>query len=53
MPTFAKVKYENVYPGVDVVYYGNQGRLEYDLIIAPGVDPRMITLSFQGADRIE
>ena len=53
VPTFAKVKYENVYPGVDVVYYGNQGRLEYDLIIAPGVDPRMITLSFQGADRIE
>src|SRR5204862_4446532 len=53
VPRFAKVKYEDVYPGVDVVYYGNQGRLEYDLIIAPGVDPRTITLSFQGADRVE
>src|SRR5262249_15805658 len=43
MPLFAKVKYENVYPGIDLVYYGNQGRLEYDLIVAPGVDPRVIT----------
>jgi hypothetical protein len=53
LPLYAKVKYENVYPGVDLVYYGNQGRLEYDLIVAPGVDPRVITLSFQGADRVE
>ncbi len=53
LPTYAKVKYESVYPGVDLVYYGNQGRLEYDLIVAPGADPRVIALSFQGANRVE
>ena len=34
--TFAKVKYKDVYPGIDLVYYGNQGQLEYDFIVAPG-----------------
>src|SRR5262249_25691982 len=50
---YAKVKYEAVYPGVDVVYYGNQRRLEYDFVVAPGVDPGSIKLSFGGAKRIE
>ena len=40
--TYAKVKYEDVYPGVDLVYYGNQGQLEYDLVVAPGADPSPI-----------
>jgi hypothetical protein len=35
LPTFASVKYEDVYPGVDLVYYGNQRQLEYDFILAP------------------
>ena len=39
IPTYAKVKYEGVYPGMDLVYYGNQGQLEYDFIVAPGADP--------------
>ena len=39
IPTYAKVKYEGVYPGVDLVYYGNQGQLEYDFVVAPGADP--------------
>src|SRR5262245_8287777 len=47
---FAKVKYEWVYPGVDLVWYGNQGQLEHDFIIAPGADPTRIKLSFAGAD---
>src|SRR5262249_40360627 len=47
---FAKVKYESVYPGVDLVWYGNQGQLEHDFIIAPGADPTRIKLSFAGAD---
>src|SRR5208282_2968738 len=43
--TYAKVRYHDVYPGVDLVYYGNQGgRLEYDFIVAPGADPRAIIL---------
>src|SRR5579863_2504790 len=45
VPTYAKVKYENVYPGVDLVYYGNQGQLEYDFVVAPGADPKAITLN--------
>jgi len=52
VPTFAKVKYKNVYPGVDLVYYGNQGRLEYDFVVAPGADPRMIELSFPGVKKL-
>jgi hypothetical protein len=41
---YAKVKYADVYPGVDLVYYGNQGKLEYDFVVSPGADPRVITL---------
>lgn len=52
VPTFAKVKYKNVYPGIDLVYYGNQGQLEYDFVVAPGADPRMIELSFPGAKKL-
>jgi hypothetical protein len=44
VPNYAKVKYANVYPGVDLVYYGNQGRLEYDFVVQPGADPRQIAL---------
>ena len=36
---YAKVRYQNVYPGVDLVYYGNQGKLEYDFVVAPGANP--------------
>jgi hypothetical protein len=42
--TYAKVRYKGVYPGVDLVYHGNQGQLEYDFVVAPGADPRGITL---------
>ena len=45
VPTYAKVRYQDVYPGVDLEYYGNQGgQLEYDFIVAPGADPGAITL---------
>jgi len=53
VPTYAKVAYENVYPGVDLVYYGNQGKLEYDFVVAPGADPHAIKLAFKGASHIE
>jgi len=48
--SFAKVRYRDVYPGVDLIYYGNQRQLEYDFIVAPGADPRNIALDIQGAD---
>jgi hypothetical protein len=45
VPTFAQVRYENVYPGIDLVYHGNQsGQLEYDFVVAPGADPGAILL---------
>jgi hypothetical protein len=46
--TYGKVEYQGVYPGVDLVYYGNQRQLEYDFIVAPGADPNRIRLSFAG-----
>ena len=52
VPTYAKVKYEGVYPGVDLVYYGNQGQLEYDFVVAPGADPNSIQLKFRGAGKL-
>ncbi|HXE35343.1 MAG TPA: SBBP repeat-containing protein [Verrucomicrobiae bacterium] len=52
VPTYSKVQYEGVYPGVDLVYYGNQGRLEYDFVVAPGVDPNEIRLKFYGAGKL-
>src|SRR5262249_21547921 len=50
---YARVRYRNVYPGVDLTYYGKQGQLEYDFLVAPGADPKSITLRFQGASRLE
>ena len=45
---YARVQYRGVYPGIDVVYYGNQSSLEYDFIVQPGADPRAIRLKFRG-----
>jgi len=52
VPTYAKVKYHHVYPGVDLIYYGNQSKLEYDFVVAPGADPRTIRLGFAGNEKI-
>ncbi|MCA1617857.1 MAG: DUF11 domain-containing protein [Acidobacteria bacterium] len=49
VPAFEKVRYESVYSGIDAVYYGRQGRLEYDFHLAPGADPARIRLAFDGA----
>jgi len=51
LATYGKVEYQGVYPGVDLVYYGNQRQLEYDFIVAPGADPKQIRLSFTGNGR--
>jgi uncharacterized repeat protein (TIGR01451 family) len=49
VPQYGRVEYAGVYRGVDLVYYGNQGQLEYDFRVAPGADPNQIALNFQGA----
>jgi hypothetical protein len=53
VPTYAQVQYTDVYPGIDLVYYGNQRQLEYDFVVRPGADHRQIMLGFEGADRLE
>src|SRR5262249_20201633 len=45
IPTYATVAYREVYPGIDVLYYGHPRQLEYDLVVAPGADPSAITLA--------
>jgi hypothetical protein len=52
MPTFAAVRYEEVYPGISVTWHGRGGRLEYDFAVAPGADPSCIRLRFPGADAV-
>ena len=47
--TYGKVRYAGVYPGIDLVYYGTQGKLEYDFAVAPNADPQAIGLRFKGA----
>ncbi|HEY4416995.1 MAG TPA: SBBP repeat-containing protein [Verrucomicrobiae bacterium] len=52
LATFGQVQAAQVYPGVNVVYYGNQKRLEYDFDLAPGVKPEVIAIRFAGADKV-
>jgi hypothetical protein len=49
---FTQIRVEQIYPGVDLVYYGNHRRLEYDFVLAPKTDPAVIAIRFTGADRI-
>ena len=49
-PNFARVHYREVYPGIDLAFYGNQGKLEYDFVLAPGADPKAIRLAFDGVE---
>ena len=51
LPTYAKVRYADVYPGVDLIYYGNLSRLEYDFVVAPGADPNSTRLKFDDRKR--
>jgi len=53
IPNYAEVKYESIYPGVDLVFYGSHGRLEYDLDVAAGVDPHIIRMDFDGTHGVK
>jgi len=48
VPSFNRVKYSDVYPGIDLVFYGNQRNIEYDFVLAPGADPNAIALNVEG-----
>jgi hypothetical protein len=50
--TYERVMYSGVYPGIDLAYVGEGGQLRYDFIVAPGADPDVITLGFEGAESV-
>jgi len=50
VPSYARVKYAGLYPGIDLIYYGHQQSLEYDLVVAPGASPDAIGIAIDGAD---
>src|SRR5437899_1552397 len=50
---YSRIRYAGVYPGIDLVYYGSGGDLEYDFIVQPGADPDRIRLKFQGIEHLE
>jgi hypothetical protein len=52
IPQFARVRYRNIYAGVDLIYYGNQGKLEYDFVVAPGADPSVIRVAYSGLRKL-
>jgi hypothetical protein len=53
VPLFAKVQYAAVYPGVDLVYYGNDRQLECDFVVAPGTRPDVVRLALEGVEKVE
>lgn len=52
VPTFGRVRASDIYPGIDLVYYGNQEQLEYDFIVQPGATPDLIAFRVDGADAL-
>jgi hypothetical protein len=52
IPTYAKVRYTSIYPGIDLIFYGNQRQLEFDFVIAPNAAPRAIRLRFSGPNHL-
>ncbi|HTB16450.1 MAG TPA: SBBP repeat-containing protein [Bryobacteraceae bacterium] len=52
IPNFARVRYSGAYRGIDLIYYGKDGHLEYDWIVSPGADPGLIRMTFEPADRL-
>ncbi len=51
VPTYKRALFKDVYPGIDVVYYGKQHELEYDFVLAPGANPKLIRFTVEGADK--
>jgi len=52
LATYSRLRYKNVYPGIDLLFYGNQGKLEYDFVVSPGADPRLIRLRIDGPAQV-
>jgi len=52
VPNYSVVIYEDIYPGIDLKYYGNGKQMEYDFIVSPGADPSQIEVRYEGANSV-
>ena len=52
VPHYGRIEYQGVYPGIDLVWYGNQRQLEYDFVVAPGADPNQIQVAYEGVESV-
>lgn len=52
LPTFSRIVYPDLWPGIDLVYSGTAGRLKYEFIVRPGADPSLIRLAYRGAEDV-
>src|SRR5437870_723243 len=53
IPTYEQVRYQDIYPGIDLVFYGNERQLEYDFLVQPGADLTAIAIAFVGAENVQ
>ena len=53
IPHYARARFKEVYSGVDIVYYGDGGRLKYDIIVAPGSDPNIVKIRYDGIEKLK
>jgi hypothetical protein len=53
LPTYSRLLYKDLWPGIDLIYSGTLDRLKYELIVRPGADPSRIRLAYRGAERVE
>lgn len=52
IPTYARIQVDQVYPGIDLLYYGSTSHLEFDFVVAPAGDPNVIRMAFDGAEQL-
>ncbi len=52
VPRYARIEYQDLYPGVDLVFYSKEGRFEYDVVVRPGADPSVVSFEFDGMDDV-
>ncbi len=52
LPTYSKIVYSNLWPGIDLAYYGNVNRLKYEFVVRPGADPSRIQLAYRGVEEL-
>jgi len=53
LPTYSRIVYKNLWPGIDVAYYGTEDKMKYEFVVLPGSDPSLIRLTYRGASAVE